>query len=280
MAGNWVKINRKILDNPWLSKPAYFTVWLHILLSVAFEKTDVIFEGKRITLNPGQGLISCSEIGSRWGISVSTVWRVIKVFETENQIEIKRTYHKSLVTVVNWHLYQKVGKQNCNLIKSQCKASGKQVVSKTVPFQLIKDLKNEKKQKKGNVPDAETLGALSFYENNFRPLTSVVERDQVLDLVERFSSSWVCRAITETIKCGGGRNVKYITAILERWQHEGGPDAQKRRIVEAAKEAVETIKAPDINCPRCHGSGYYLSEDGSTMVECSCRKGGSDVPED
>ena len=43
----------------------------------------------------------------------------------------------------------------------------------------------------------------------------------LLDLIETYTDKWVGEAIKEAVAVGGGRNIKYITAILQRWQNQG-----------------------------------------------------------
>jgi hypothetical protein len=49
----WIKLHRKMLDNPIVNKDCeYLAVWIYLLLNATHKEYDVIFEGKRITLQP------------------------------------------------------------------------------------------------------------------------------------------------------------------------------------------------------------------------------------
>ena len=51
----WIKLHRKILDNPIVMKDSeHLAVWIYLLLNATHKDYDVLFEGKRITLKPGQ----------------------------------------------------------------------------------------------------------------------------------------------------------------------------------------------------------------------------------
>lgn len=53
--GNWIALNRKMLDNPIVTKDAeYFAVWIWLLLNAAYRPCDVLFNGVRKTLKAGQ----------------------------------------------------------------------------------------------------------------------------------------------------------------------------------------------------------------------------------
>ena len=49
----YIKLHRKILDNPIVCKDAeYFAVWIYLLLNATHKEIDMVFKGKRITLKP------------------------------------------------------------------------------------------------------------------------------------------------------------------------------------------------------------------------------------
>ena len=55
----FIKFYRSYLENPIITKDAqHLAVWVYILASVCFEKTETLFGGK-ITLMPGQALMPC-----------------------------------------------------------------------------------------------------------------------------------------------------------------------------------------------------------------------------
>ena len=58
------------------------------------------------------------------------------------------------------------------------------------------------------------------FENNIHPVTGKIEQDALVDLTDEYSALWVTEAIKEAA-LSNGRNLRYITAILERWKHEG-----------------------------------------------------------
>jgi hypothetical protein len=50
----WIKLHRKIYNNPRANDPEWLAVWIYLLLHAANESTEVIFKGDRISLKPGQ----------------------------------------------------------------------------------------------------------------------------------------------------------------------------------------------------------------------------------
>lgn len=51
----WIKIHRKLLENPIVMKDSdYLAVWIYLLLNATHKNVDVLFNGTRKTLHSGQ----------------------------------------------------------------------------------------------------------------------------------------------------------------------------------------------------------------------------------
>lgn len=124
--GGWIKIHRDIWKNPWMYKPNVLTVWVYILCHVEYQPTDVIFEGKRMTLQAGQGLFKFYQVAQELGIAVTTLHRIVEMLKNEKQIEKQSSPRNTVITVVNWEKYQTVGKQNEKQAENKRKTNEKQ----------------------------------------------------------------------------------------------------------------------------------------------------------
>ena len=65
------------------------------------------------------------------------------------------------------------------------------------------------------------------FENNIHPGIGPIERDNLIDLTDEYGDLWVTEAIKEAA-LSNGRNLRYITAILERWKREGFKAPRKK----------------------------------------------------
>ena len=66
-----------------------------------------------------------------------------------------------------------------------------------------------------------------MFENNIHPVAGKIEQDALVDLTDEYSALWVTEAIKEAT-LSNGRNLRYITAILERWKREGFKAPRKK----------------------------------------------------
>lgn len=103
----WIRLHRKILDNPIITKDRdYLAVWVYLLLNTTHKEYDVIFQGDRITLKKGQLLTGRKSISDKLDIDESKVQRILKTFEKNNQIKQKTCNKNRLITIVAWDKYQ------------------------------------------------------------------------------------------------------------------------------------------------------------------------------
>lgn len=102
----FVKLHRKIRDNPIFWKPNYLAVFSFILLDVEFQKCKKALRGDLIELNPWEGLIFQKEIADKFGIALGTVSNIIKRLISETIIETFTNNKYTIVRLVNWEAYQ------------------------------------------------------------------------------------------------------------------------------------------------------------------------------
>ncbi len=124
----YIKLFRKTLDNPLVCKDAdHYAVWCYLLTKSAHKGYDMIFAGKRITLQPGQLITGRAAIGAHFKINEKKVDRILKAFENGQQIEQLTTPQGRLISVLNWDLYQANDLQSGQQVGNDCPTSGQQV---------------------------------------------------------------------------------------------------------------------------------------------------------
>lgn len=137
----WIKVHRKLLDNPIITKDSdYLSVWIYLLLNATHKEYDTLFKGKRITLQKGQLLTGTISISQKLKINKDKVQRILKSFENDKQIEQQRSNRNRLITMVNWNEYQEFDKQNDKQMINKCKTDDKQVITN----KNVKNIKNDK----------------------------------------------------------------------------------------------------------------------------------------
>lgn len=143
----WIKLHRKLLDNPLVMKDSeHFQVWVYLLLKASHAEYPVFFGGEKINLLPGQLITGRKKIAADTGIDENKVFRILKALKTEQQIEQRVSNKNSLISIVRWYEYQNCEQQNAQQVNSNRTASEQRVNTN----KNIKNNKNVKNDKNSN----------------------------------------------------------------------------------------------------------------------------------
>ena len=106
MDKGWIKIHRSIWDKGWSKRPEYVAVWVYLLKEATHEKREVFWNGKTVFIGKGQLITGRLKIAENTGVHESTVERILKTFENEQQIEQQKTSTSRLISILNYSKYQ------------------------------------------------------------------------------------------------------------------------------------------------------------------------------
>jgi hypothetical protein len=193
MNNGWIKLHRKLLDNPLKNKPAWAWLWIVLLLLANHdEKDSFIWNNKKINLEQGQFITGRKKLNEITGIPETTIERILNYLESEHQIGQQKTKKYRLITIVKWKDYQKSDNKSDN----RRTTDGQQ----TDTFKNVKKDKNDKKENTSEgIPsqDIQTFinlfkGVNPSYEMLFRNKT---ERDCSARLLKKYGIEKMTRTI-------------------------------------------------------------------------------------
>lgn len=198
----YIKLHRKMLENPIICKDGdTMAIWVYLLMNATYKPYDVLFKGKRITLQPGQLLTGIKSISSRLGISTSKVQRTLNLFESEKQL-INNTSNKNrLITILNWDKYQASDNQMINNRYS----SDNQLITNN-------NIKNIKEDKEDSV-----IVQKKFIE--IVGSTNLTSLQECLSYLEDLKAEDIIRALEKSK--GKTNRWNYAKAILNSWVKNG-----------------------------------------------------------
>ena len=128
MSDGWIKVHRKMLDNPVVFKDAdHLAVWMYLLLKATHTEYPTMFNGEKVILKAGQLVTGRKKISSDTGVNESKVNRVLNLFKSEHQIEQLTTRHGSIISIVAWDEYQTCEQQNGQQVNNNRTTSEQQV---------------------------------------------------------------------------------------------------------------------------------------------------------
>lgn len=155
MADNngWIKLHRKLLDNPVVMKDQdHLAVWVYLLLNASHAEYPVLFGGKKIVLQPGQLITGRKSISEKTKVNESKVTRILKTLEIEHQIEQQTSNKNRLVTIENWDLYQTGEQQNEQQVNNN-RTTTEQQVNTNKKIKNVKKVKECKEIIYSDVPE-------------------------------------------------------------------------------------------------------------------------------
>lgn len=188
----WIKIYKKIFDNPYMGKPAYLSVWIWILThtehGMKFENNkwidkkpeempSIIWKGERIYLKKGEFTFGAYRIARDTGVKRGTVERVIKTFKNEEQIEVQGGNKFSFGKVIKWEEYQENKEVNEEQMRNK----------RGTDEDVTKNIKKEKNNT--------CLEILSVFQETTGRKTTVVDEKAVEYWLDFYSLEEILQAI-------------------------------------------------------------------------------------
>lgn len=233
MKDGWIRVYRKMLENPIVMKDAeHLAVWVWLLLNATHREHDSLFKGEKVTLHSGQLITGRIKVAQELKISESKVERILKTFESEHQIEQQKSNKNRLITVVNWDKYQTREQQNEQLLNNNRTTTEQQL-------NTYNNNKNDKNEKNDNIPPTPQRGKREKKESCVELFTRMIkESPKVL-------SDEVISVLHEWMEYKDQKKDKYV---------EGGMKTLLNQIYKAQKEyGSEAV----VNCVRDSMASNY-----------------------
>lgn len=252
----WVKLHRKILENPYLTSSARrLAMWVLILLKATHQPHRVWFQGVEMVLEPGSFITGSKTLGAEIDIPYQTIHRILDEFERENLIEMQTTNKNRLIKVKKWHEYQDGEKQSEKPMRIKRETSEN-------PVRTNKKEKNIKNEKKLDCSAQTPVDASSDFFGNPATREATVQRlvgagkpeDAVRREVEKFVGYW-----TEPNKSG----------TRQRWQMEKTFEVNRRLDYWLGRSREFERGAAPAKKPRlmCSGDPCFIDAEGRIKVK-------------
>lgn len=127
----WIKLHRKLLENPIFNDPHLLKLWVYCLLKATHKEHKQIVDKQMVELQPGQFVTGRFILAEEYNkgakpkdiVSDRTLWRWLKFLEGCEFLSIKSTTKYSVVTINNWGKYQ----ANVQQMSSECPTNVQQM---------------------------------------------------------------------------------------------------------------------------------------------------------
>jgi hypothetical protein len=203
----WIKLHRKLMLNElWNSEPfSKGQAWVDLLLLANHVDGNIQVRGIKIPILRGQVGWSEVRLAERWQWSRSKVRHFIFALKKEQQIEQQKNNKTSIITIINYEMYQEK-KQQIYQEKDSKKTAKRQQ----------KDTNKNDKNDKNNKNDSNTVSNRTFVPPSFEEVTkycnerqSGVDPQNFIDFYE--SKGWFV----------GKNKMKDWQAAVRTWEKRG-----------------------------------------------------------
>ena len=151
----YIKVYRDIRDH-WIWQDAeLLKAWIDIVM-MAYHKDDKVFFKKEwINVKRGDFPTTVRHLASRWGWGKDRVLKFLRMLEKDGMIDRKTDSKKTLITVINYGVYQSAEKKKQTRSGTQSGTqTGTQSGTQTSHDEYIKEyIKESIKKKKAPPPD-------------------------------------------------------------------------------------------------------------------------------
>lgn len=102
----WIKLHRKLLENPLIKKPRLLQVMAYCLLKANHKETKMLWNGQEIILKPGQFITGRTQANNDLGLKSIMFDRKLKILQNIGFLNREANNRFSIITINNWEEYQ------------------------------------------------------------------------------------------------------------------------------------------------------------------------------
>jgi len=158
----WVKLHRKAIENGWLKNHNMWIFWTYCLLKASHKRHKHLVGFRQIELAPGQFVFGRKIASIETGLSEQAVRTCLENFKKLGNITSTSTNKYTLVTIVNWGLYQDTNQetnQQPNQKVTSNQPAGNQQVTTNKNVRMKECKNKERGGKKFTLPSIDEISS-------------------------------------------------------------------------------------------------------------------------
>lgn len=216
----WIKLHRKLQEKGYYKNSKYVHLWVHLLLSANHKSKEFMWNNQIIIVKEGQMITGRDELSKATGIKSGSIENILKMLESEHQIEQQKTTKYRLITIVNWKEHQKSDNTSDNKVTTKYQQSDTNKNDNKV--------KNEKKENTDETSSSGTpLVIKAFEEINpacKRMYSNKTQRKACEDLIATYGEERVLSVVSGTLPRTNKMTAEFFPNIstpqqlFDKWQ--------------------------------------------------------------
>ena len=222
----WIKLHRKLLDSPIFQNEKLFKVFAYCLMKASHKEHTQLVGRRVVHLQKGQFVFGRKRASEELRLKESTVRDYVKLLEKLGTIDIKSDNKFSVITVVNWAVYQNDEeisdskndkKSTTNQHQMDNKStSNQQQINTNKNVKNVENDKNEKNEKNVVVGD-DFATIYNLYQENIEQIPSPITTEKLTQDMDHYGKELVAYAIRKAA-LNNSHNYKFIDYLLKDWR--------------------------------------------------------------
>ena len=167
----WIKLHRQIQETKLWNRDEPFdmrSAWVDLIMMVNYEDQKFLLNKRVITIKRGQTFTSVRKLSKRWGWGVKRTMAYLKILEDLEMATVKATTEGTLITLVNYEVYQGDGNTNDN--------TNGHTTDNTTDNTTDTQYKNNKKYKEKNKSKISTFGNFTQRDTEEDDIYTILSR--------------------------------------------------------------------------------------------------------
>jgi DnaD/phage-associated family protein len=219
----WIKLHRKIIENPIFSDPFLLKLWIYCLVKASHKEHDQLVGNQIVHLQPGQFITGRQSLHEDYNkdmkpaqkVAESTLWRWLNNFEKWQKVNIKKTNKFSIITILNWDSYQE-SEQQVNIKWT----SNEQQMDTN---KNVKNVKNDKEIDPTTTADPAPK-EYNFYltfQRAFGRVPTPLQSQDICNYIDKdgLEERLICYGLEKASKAG--KDYGYAARIFGKWKSKG-----------------------------------------------------------
>lgn len=232
MSKGFISLHRKLKNNPVWNDPNYLKLWIYCLFEASHKDREQLIGNEVVKLKRGQFITGRNALAEEMNRGVKpkqklnerTWFRYLKNLEKWGMLSIKSTNKYSIVTIVNYSIYQDVFKKGDHEVDQQLSSSCPTTDQQLSTNNNVNNVNNYLSSSNigAELIDEDWKEVIGFYRENLQVGVTEIPHNEkkLLDLYEIFGKDLVMAAMKLSAE-KGKKEVAYVNGILGKWRDAG-----------------------------------------------------------
>ena len=270
MNSGYVRFWRKVLDSGMLKNHKLWVFWSWCLLKASYREYDAIVGLQVVHLMPGQFIFGRRKAASETGLTEREIRTIIELLKKTGNLTIKTTNKFSIITIINWPIYQAKESENDQLDDQPPTSKRPHTRSKELKNKNPREISSQISSLRDRYPDQKIIDQALEDMATTRKTGKVADsvKLSILQSWSQYPVKTVIASIRTYLDKGyaaQGKNERYLLGIIRNLPEGSG---------EPPKPTAP--KVPVLNgfsCPRCGQEVLFETDLTSTgCVFCDSRR--------